>query len=152
MIAAVTANGGSPITSYSIEVDYGSGFVPAIGDPMNSLDLQPIITSGVVSGTTYPVQYRARNIYGWSDYSPVSQIIASTIPSEPLNVVTQNVDLQSFITVSWDAVANTGGNLIPITEYRVFIQRVNGIDFNEPAGCIGTDADVVANRLCRVEM
>lgn len=42
--------------------------------------------------------------------------------------------------------------MIPITEYRVFIQRVNGIDFDEPADCTGTDADVVANRLCRVEM
>jgi len=135
-------------------VDFGSGFTAVLGDLVDQIDLTLIVTSamGVESGKTYPVRYRAKNIFGLGAYSPASSIIASTVPTEPLNVVTDNVDLQTYITVSWDAVTNTGGNLIPVTEYQVFILRVNGIDFDEPAGCVGTDADVITNRLCRVEM
>lgn len=49
-------------------------------------------------------------------------------------------------------MVSTGGNLIPITEYKIFVQRANGIDFDQPVGCDGTDAAVISNRSCQIEM
>jgi hypothetical protein len=113
-----------------VEVDFGTGFEPVSGDPVDQLDLVVQVTSGITSGVSYPVRYRVANIYGWGDYSPVAYIIAAVIPSEPLNVVTSNVELETYITVSWDSMANPGGNQIDILEYQVLIARVNGVDFD----------------------
>lgn len=89
----MTKDGGSPVTSYGLEVDFGSGFVAAVGDPTDQMSLTIIVTTGVESGKTYPARYRAKNIYGWSDYSPVADVIAASVPTEPLNVKTNNVEL-----------------------------------------------------------
>jgi hypothetical protein len=44
---------------------------------MNSI----IITSGITSGVTYRLKYRDHNALGWSDFSPVAQILAATVPT-----------------------------------------------------------------------
>jgi len=92
-MAQLTEDGGSPITSYGLEVDFGSGFVAAAGDPIEQVLLTIVVTTGVESGKTYPVRYRTKNIYGWSDYSPELEVIASSVPSEPLNVKINNIEL-----------------------------------------------------------
>ena len=42
-----------------------------------------LITSGITSGTTYGFKYRVENIYGWSAFSQIAYIQASTTPSAP---------------------------------------------------------------------
>lgn len=41
------------------------------------------ITSGIVSGATYRVMYRAANAIGFGAFSGYSMILASTIPGAP---------------------------------------------------------------------
>ena len=51
LLDVVTATGGSPLTSYSVEIDDGTGYVPYVGDDSRtpSLNLAPIAT-GLQSG------------------------------------------------------------------------------------------------------
>jgi len=95
----VTANGGSAILSYSVEINDGNGFDSYVGETSDSLSLSPLATS-LTSGLMYNLRYRARNVHGWSEYSPTELIVANTVPSKPLNVRTQNI-LDKLVIV-WD--------------------------------------------------
>ena len=81
----VADDGGSPILSYSIEVDdgYGREFTPLFGDEVNSLTTSTDY-AGVEKGNVYRVRYRVRNAVGWSDYSPIGYLRAADRPSAPL--------------------------------------------------------------------
>jgi hypothetical protein len=67
-INPVAGDGGSPITSYSLEVDDGRGgpFVPMYGILTDSLSLTYTFTHGVQRGLVFRARYRLRNIVGWS--------------------------------------------------------------------------------------
>lgn len=80
--AAITDDGGSGITSYSLEMDSGSGFVSVVGDPVDSLVLTFTVTAGITSGSSYDFRYRVKNVHGWSvGYSPTITIIAGIVPT-----------------------------------------------------------------------
>lgn len=62
-------------------MDSGSGFV----EVANTLVSPIVITnSDVTSGSHLNFRYRAQNIYGWSNYSNVSVIVAATVPQPPI--------------------------------------------------------------------
>jgi hypothetical protein len=65
--------GGSPVTSYSFEVDDGNGgsFVAKYGNTTDSLATQFLHTVTKMRGKTFRARYRVRNVVGWSGYSPV---------------------------------------------------------------------------------
>ena len=65
---------------------------------LNSL----MITSNIGSGRTYRFQYRAKNIHGWGDFSPISYILAATVPSAPVGEPeTQVLTDETQVTISW---------------------------------------------------
>lgn len=75
-----------------------------------------------MSGQSYPVRYKVKNIYGWStNYSPVLNILAATVPAAPTNVVTTNSLIDNTVRISWTTPSNTGGNSVTITAYQVLI-------------------------------
>lgn len=80
--------GGGYIDSYELNIDDGNGgsFVEVVGFTtfytLNSI----LVTSGISSGQTYRLRYRAHNAQGWGPYSPIGTILAATIPSAPLQV------------------------------------------------------------------
>lgn len=113
LLDTVTADGGSALLSYAIEING----TPFIGDPADSLSLDTI-ASGMTSGVTYTFRFRVRNVHGWSDYSATEQIVANTVPTKPLNAMTSN-SLDKVI-IGWDAPTSTGGNLVPLTSYKFF--------------------------------
>jgi hypothetical protein len=78
----ITADGGSEIETYSIEMDYGSGFEEVSSEPL--LTSPAIITNAnVVSGVHLNFRYRARNVQGWSEYSAETVIVAATLSDPP---------------------------------------------------------------------
>ena len=80
------------------------------------------MTQDIVSGETFNFRYKARNIFGWSDYSESVAIIASDVPSQPLNIVTANNEAATTVTITWTLPTDTGGNGIPIDSYLVSVQ------------------------------
>ena len=52
-------------------------FVPVFGYHVKQMGLTHI-ESGLIKGRSYAFRYRAMNLYGWSEYSPVSYLQVST--------------------------------------------------------------------------
>jgi hypothetical protein len=73
---------GLDVLSYSLEIDYNlnGNFKPVTGLQMNQLTLT-YIEYNVNKGNTIACRYRARNIYGWSDYSPISYLTVAVQPA-----------------------------------------------------------------------
>lgn len=65
-------DGGSEVTSYSLEIDDGTGgdFTPVVGLENGYLLLEYTITGhNITKGVLYRLRYRAKNIIGWGEYS-----------------------------------------------------------------------------------
>lgn len=79
-IQMVTDNGGSPIIVYSIELDDGQGgpFV-VVNQDMKLTHLEASLTRGL----QYRARYQAKNVIGWSEYSPIGYLLAVSVPSAP---------------------------------------------------------------------
>lgn len=81
---AVSDNGGSPILSYSLEIDDGLGgeFTSLYGETVDTMSLS-ILYKNVSRGLLYRARYRARNVIGWGDYSPIGFLLAASVPEAP---------------------------------------------------------------------
>jgi hypothetical protein len=83
-----TNTGGSPITSYIVLWNSGSGSTMSIllGDIIPNTLTTVLITTGISSGNTYRFAYYARNIHGdgWDSVTalPYVDILAATKPSQ----------------------------------------------------------------------
>jgi hypothetical protein len=90
--AAYSADGGSAILAYGLEIDRGdgSGYTPVIDSNVNTAT----ITSNINSGQAYQVRYRARNVHGWSTtYSTPLTIYAAVIPVFPASDIVSTSNL-----------------------------------------------------------
>lgn len=81
-----TNTGGAAITSYWLEIDstgLGTGpFTEVGGYTIDSLELSYVIT-GLTSGQTYYLRYRAKNSQGWGALpSPVTAILMASAPAK----------------------------------------------------------------------
>jgi hypothetical protein len=75
--------GGVEILSYNLQWDRGTegtSWFDIVGVKSNYIDNDYTVTSDVQAGTVYQVKVRARNFWGWSSFSPVLSIKASTRP------------------------------------------------------------------------
>lgn len=112
----MTETGGSPITSYKLQVDSGSGFETVIGDPVDNLATTILVNQGIQSGQEYLFRFSVKNIHGFSDYSdPPFAITATSGPDSPTAVRSVNNEFQNFVTIDWEAPLNTGGDGIVIS-------------------------------------
>jgi len=117
----------------------------------DSLSLAPNATS-LTSGVTYNLRYRARNVHGWSEYSPSELIVANTVPSKPLNVRTLNVG--DKLVVAWDQPASTGGTNVPITDYKFWARKKGFTSFFvvDYVNCVESKANIIVSRQCSFSM
>jgi hypothetical protein len=75
--------GGSPITSYQIDYDKNTNaaeWEELQGFSSNELTLSTTKT-GLIIAKTYKVRYRAKNIYGWGEYSDITDILTVMVPA-----------------------------------------------------------------------
>jgi hypothetical protein len=123
--AATSANnGGSEVTSYSLEMDDGMGGDFAIltgqeGTPF--LTLTYTVYSGIRQGVTYRFRYRVQNSVGWSDYSPITFIAAAARPTAPAAPTLLAVSATGLTLGLSPSTSDSGS---PITAYKIF--RDNG--------------------------
>jgi hypothetical protein len=78
-------NGGSPVLSYELQMDNGKGgdFASYIGGTAPSLETRITIEENINSGGIFRFRFRAANVQGWSDYSPIAHVKAATTAQRP---------------------------------------------------------------------
>ena len=111
--------GGSQILSYNLEIDRSDdNFVDVFGgSEIDTYTTEALIGAPLVEeGFVFGFRFRARNVYGWSEWSPVTYALAATVPSTPL--------APSFVsatanTISVNLHPSTKANGSPITEYEL---------------------------------
>jgi len=144
-------NGNSEVTSYSLWWDNGDSGVEPETELVNDLVFTYTIT-GLVAGS-YRFKVRAHNIYGPGEWSDIATIRASFVPDV---VATMTVTLNSpdeglqTYDFAWTEPA-TGSETIDMYEIRIY-SPTTGLYVEDQDVCDGTDPDVVAARLCQVDI
>lgn len=130
-IAAITNTGGSAITSYELQKDNGRGgsyTTVGGGDSSPSLSLTYTVTSDIERGIAYRFRYRSRNIVGWSGWSPIGSLTASTIPDAPPKP-TYLSSTDTTITLSFSRSTDDGGSMINDYELSVNGEVISDYDY-----------------------
>ena len=83
-----------------------------------------MVYAGIEEGTTYRFRYRSLNSVGWSEYSPITYIMAASKPEKPAVPMLAAVS-DTSITLSLSPSAEDGGS--PITGHKIF--RDDGTTF-----------------------
>lgn len=103
----------------------GGDFISLIGYDSDNLDSTFTVTSKIEEGVYYRFRYRAKNVNGWSDFSPITYIQAATIPLRPPAPVFMTATSTSIVLHILPST-NTKGSVI--TNYNLF--RNNGGNTN----------------------
>ena len=81
-IDANSTNGGSAITSYNLQWDSGTSgatWTDLIGNSVPST-ATTFTVSSVTAGQAYQFRVRAKNMWGWGDFSSITTVNAAGIP------------------------------------------------------------------------
>jgi hypothetical protein len=81
----LTQSGGSAVLSYEISYDKGTNkaeWEELKGFSANDASLEATKT-GLIFQEEYYVRYRAKNIFGWGEYSEIFSIITIMVPDVP---------------------------------------------------------------------
>lgn len=110
---APAANGGAPITGYTVTSTPAGATVNAAANATSAT------VSGLTVGTAYTFNVAAINKVGTGPASQVSgSVVAARLPGAPANVTAVSGNLSA--TVTWTAPADNGFS--PISSYRVTTQ------------------------------
>jgi len=147
-LTTVSDTGGTPITSYSLEWDQGSGNWAALkGDPTPDTAASYVLP-GVTAGAPYDFRLRAANAIGWGAYGPTVTVVPSSVPVQMATVTTAHT-ASVYARITWTAPDTRGA---AITAYRVLIEAADGSMTEDLAYCDGSDPTVAVNLLCEVPM
>ena len=120
-----------------------------VGTAAPSLALTHTVTTSVTAAATYLFQYRAQNIYGWSDWSPPLYLIAASAPAQISPAASTHND-GTYVRIQWTLPSSDGGK--PITGYTIEILDSAGTAWNQDPACNGNDATIRANLYCHIPM
>jgi hypothetical protein len=95
----------------------GGSFISLIGGAANSLETTYTTEVNINKGGLYRFRYRSKNINGWSDWSPITNVRAATIPVRP-PAPTFLTATASSITLGLSQSLNSRGS--DITHYELF--------------------------------
>jgi len=103
LVDALTSieTGGVPIISYQIDYDMNTKnaeWIELKGFSANDLSLATT-KNGLLFNSRYMVRYRAKNIYGWSEYSEITSIYTIMVPQAPQAVTSMLVGTN--VVFSW---------------------------------------------------
>lgn len=94
-LTAVDDLRGSPIATYHLQWDQGTSGVSwfdLTGFSMNYLQTSFIVTTNLLAGYSYQFRVRAKNAYGFGDYSTPASIRTSDKPDQMSMIVTSIQD------------------------------------------------------------
>ena len=107
----------------------GAAWEELKGFASNDLELHATKT-GLALNTPYRVRYRAKNIYGWGEYSESAIILTIQEPAQPDPVETQVVS--SNVLVTWSESESFGS---AITRYEVQFRASDGTMWQDSSYC-----------------
>lgn len=145
-----TQTGGSPITSYYIQFDdlsNGVDWLELQGFTTQSTALS-LIKSGLITNKVYQFRYKAKNIFGWSNWSPVGLIKTITVPDKMAKATTSL--LGDNIRIQWVQPFLGGNDLL--LAYNVTLRGSDGRLYTQLTYCDGTDALVMRDAECYIPM
>jgi large repetitive protein len=148
---APTTNGAS-ILSYNLYWDAGTNgatFTSLRGLLTDYTGLTHTQTSSVDIGDSYQFKVRAKNIWGWSAFSPVLTVVAAHKPDTMATVTTSIVSSTGAVRITWTAPESNGD---AITEYKILIGDSTGTTYTESSDCDGSNSAVITALSCTVDM
>lgn len=140
--------GASPITSYSLEWDQGTGEWQTVhGLTEDSLVLYYTQSANVLPGVSTMFRLRAKNQHGWGPYSQATSSVPSNVPAQMVaaTLVIENV----YVLISWTAPENRGAQ---IDHYRVLLLHKDATTWLESNYCLWSDESLVSDLQCYVPM
>lgn len=84
---------------------------------MNTLSLSTLYKN-VTRGLLYRARFRARNVIGWSDYSPIGFLLAASKPEAPEQAIYNGATDGTISLIINKAVENNGS---PISAHELWI-------------------------------
>ena len=105
----IPENGYSTVESYNLQWDRGTKGVTwynLIGYDSDVLDTSYSTINTLTAGVTYKFKVRAKNFFGWSDFSSIVDIKAATWPEVAETVTTTIESSTGDLQVSWLAPYN----------------------------------------------
>ena len=135
---------GLPVLSYSLEIDYDltGDFEPLIGSSENQLGLTYTV-SGLTKSSTYGFRYRSRNLYGWSEYSPISYLLVATEPGRAARPTFISADNENILV---DLNLNTQNRGSDITRHELAVST-DGLTYTSLISYDGVSSSYSLNRL-----
>lgn len=141
--------GNSDVIAYSLYWDNGVSAATADIELTDAL-VTSFTVNGVDGGKPYKFRVRARNIYGYGEYSPAATITPHDLPGKTgIPTVALSASDSTAVEVSW-ALPNEHSS--PITKYEILFMQANGDFVPEPTYCNGAVEPIVTARKCTVPM
>jgi hypothetical protein len=145
-LSTAAETGGSTILSYNLqwhdgEDDIDASWVSLAGDISEYPGTSYIVTLHVERGATYRFRVRAKNLWGYGDYSSTVALVASAAPDQVDTAATSIDSSTGDLVISWVAPDDRGS---PITAYQIEIRDKAGSSWAEDASCDGSSASVVS--------
>ena len=141
--------GSSAVIAYSLYWDAGDSAAVTFTELTDAL-VTSFTVNAVEGGRAYRFKVRARNIYGYGEYSAVTVVTPDDKPGKTaIATVALSATTPTEVEVSWP-LPNDHSSVI--TSYEILFMLANGDFAHELTRCDGTDATVVSARKCSVPM
>jgi hypothetical protein len=141
--------GSSSVIAYSLYWDAGVAEAVTFTELTDAL-VTSFTVNAVEGGKTYRFKVRARNIYGYGEYSPVTVVIPDDKPGKTaIATVAVSATTPTEVEVSWP-LPNDHSSVIE--SYEILFMLANGDFAKETTRCDGTLPAVVSARKCSVPM
>ncbi len=130
------------ILSYNLQWDRGTSnsWEDLTGIFSIFLASEYLVTNQVIPSKSYKFRVRAKNKYGWGQYSQPVAILAADIPDASL--LTSSIQNLTNVTLSWDTPVEHGA---VITAYEILIKNRIGI-YIQSLTCNGSFTLIVQQR------
>lgn len=124
-------NGDSPTLGYNVQYRQvsASQWVDLVLPEADFVLLATTAVDGLIRGEAYEFRIRARNVYGFGDFSTATTILASDKPSAPQQAWTETVGTN--VIVRFTKPSDNGD---PISSYEVEFENNNQI-FEQASEC-----------------
>jgi hypothetical protein len=106
-------------------------FKSIVGSSSYSLALQFTVTTNIIKGKTYAFRYRAVNKVGAGGWSPISEIVAATVPSPPPFPIYVSSDDTSISLMFSPSTDNGGSKILGYKIMRDTVDLTSTVAFEE---------------------